>query len=72
MVRPLRAFSKRCRFVRIAGIADRLQRRLSDRAIRAASVVLTFLKNGSLAVVTPIQDDSARRFGFSWWRIETR
>jgi hypothetical protein len=29
---------------------------------------VTFLRDGSLAVVTPIQ--SGRRVGFSWWRFD--
>lgn len=33
---------------------------------------LTFLRDGSLVVVTPIQDPMKWRFGFSWWRFEAR
>lgn len=29
-----------------------------------------FLKNGGLAVVSPIQKSSEKRFGFTWWRVE--
>ena len=35
-------------------------------------MAVTFLKSGRLAVVSPIQDDRAKRFGFSFWRVETR
>lgn len=31
---------------------------------------LTFLRDGGLAVVSPIQDPMKWRFGFSWWRFE--
>ena len=33
-------------------------------------VPVVFLADGSLAVVTPIQDERGDRWGFSWWRIE--
>ncbi len=33
---------------------------------------VTFLKSGGLAVVSPIQNAGAGRFGFSWWRIAMR
>ncbi|MEO8681722.1 MAG: sialidase family protein [Vicinamibacterales bacterium] len=29
-----------------------------------------FLKRGGLAVVSPIQDEAAKRVGFSWWKID--
>ena len=35
-------------------------------------VPVAFLQDGDLAVVTPLQDARAGRFGFSWWRIELR
>ena len=35
-------------------------------------VPVAFLKDGSLAVVTPIQNPRAGRFGFSWWKVEAR
>jgi len=31
-----------------------------------------FLKDGSLAVVSPIQDVKADRYGFTFWRFEAR
>lgn len=31
-----------------------------------------FVSDGGLAVVSPIQNEAARRFGFSWWRIRAR
>ena len=31
-----------------------------------------FLKDGSLAVVSPIQDLRANRYGFTFWRFKTR
>jgi len=30
------------------------------------------LRDGSLAVVTPIQHEAARRLGFTWWRFESK
>jgi len=33
---------------------------------------ITFLKAGGFAVVSSIIDLKAQRFGFSWWRLETR
>jgi hypothetical protein len=35
-------------------------------------LALTFLSDGGLAVVSPIQNKSAKRFGFSWWKIGVR
>jgi hypothetical protein len=35
-------------------------------------LAVTFLSEGGLAVVSPIQNGRAQRFGFSWWRIEAR
>jgi hypothetical protein len=35
-------------------------------------LAVAFLKDGSLGVATPIQNARAKRFGFSWWRVETR
>ena len=35
-------------------------------------LAVSFLRSGGLAVVSPIQDDRAKRFGFSFWRVETR
>jgi hypothetical protein len=35
-------------------------------------LALTFLRSGDLAVVTPIQNLRTHRFGFSWWRFQTR
>lgn len=33
---------------------------------------LTFLRDGGLAVVSPVQDPVEWRYGFSWWRFEAR
>jgi hypothetical protein len=33
---------------------------------------LTFLRDGGLALVSPIQNRRAQRFGFSFWKIEER
>lgn len=33
---------------------------------------VAFLKNGDLAVVSTIQNSKTQRYGFSWWRVETR
>ena len=33
---------------------------------------LTFLSDGGLALVSPIQNERAQRFGFSFWRISAR
>lgn len=33
---------------------------------------LTFLRAGGLAMVSPVQNQQAGQFGFSWWRIEVR
>jgi hypothetical protein len=33
-------------------------------------VPVAFLRNGSLAVVTPIQNPKAERLGFSWWIVD--
>lgn len=35
-------------------------------------LAITFLRNGRLAVVSPIQNRRAQRLGFSWWSIEAR
>ena len=35
-------------------------------------LALTFLKDGALAMVSPIQNRRDNRFGFSFWRIEGR
>ena len=35
-------------------------------------VPVAFLQDGNLAVVTPLQDARANRFGFTWWRLELR
>lgn len=35
-------------------------------------LAITFLKDGGLAMVSPIQNQRAQRFGFSWWRIDAR
>jgi hypothetical protein len=32
-------------------------------------LALLFLRDGSLGLVAPIQDERQHRFGFSWWRI---
>ena len=31
-----------------------------------------FLKNGGLAVVSPVQDKAGDRYGFTWWKVEAR
>jgi hypothetical protein len=56
---------------------DSWQREASTVAVRSRDpggeyLALSFLKSGTLAVVSPIQDDRAKRFGFSVWRVETR
>jgi hypothetical protein len=33
---------------------------------------VAFLRDGSLAVVSPIQNERAGRYGFTWWRIVVR
>jgi hypothetical protein len=33
---------------------------------------VTFLRNGGIAVVTPVQDPRAHRVGFTYWRFELR
>ena len=46
-----------------------------DPPIRDAAgeyLALTFLKDGALAMVSPIQNRRDNRFGFSFWRIEGR
>ena len=35
-------------------------------------VPIVFLRDGTLAVVAPIQNERAQRFGFTWWRISAR
>jgi len=35
-------------------------------------VPVAYLRDGDLAVVTPLQDARSNRFGFTWWRIELR
>jgi hypothetical protein len=35
-------------------------------------VPVTYLADGGLAVVTPLQDERTNRFGFTWWRLELR
>jgi hypothetical protein len=35
-------------------------------------VPLTFLADGDLGLVTTLQDPNTNRFGFTWWRIQTR
>jgi hypothetical protein len=33
---------------------------------------VTFLRDGGVVVVSPIQDSLSQRFGFSWWRFDAR
>jgi hypothetical protein len=35
-------------------------------------LAISFLSEGDVAVVTPIQHESAHRLGFTWWRFEVR
>src|SRR6185503_2760715 len=35
-------------------------------------IAMTFLRDGSLGVVSPIQHPTASRMGFTWWRLEVR
>jgi len=35
-------------------------------------VPVTFLRDGSLGVVTPIQNQREKRFGFTWWKFAER
>lgn len=35
-------------------------------------VPVAYLRDGDLAVVTPLQDARTDRFGFTWWRIARR
>jgi hypothetical protein len=35
-------------------------------------IATAFLRDGSVAVVTPIQHASAHRLGFTWWRFLAR
>ena len=35
-------------------------------------LAITFLRDGGLGMVGPIQNRAAQRVGFSWWRIEAR
>ena len=35
-------------------------------------IAMTFLRNGSLGVVSPVQHPTASRMGFTWWRLEGR
>ena len=49
--------------------------RPGDPPVRAPAVeylAMTFLRDGALAVVSPIQNTAAERFGFSWRRITAR
>ena len=49
--------------------------RPEDRPIRDTAgeyLGVTFLRDGGLAVVSPIQDPMTWRFGFSWWRFDVR
>lgn len=49
-------------------------RRENPRMRSAAGEYLpvVFLRDGTLAVVSPIQNERAGRYGFSWWRIVVR
>ncbi|HEX5716310.1 MAG TPA: sialidase family protein [Thermoanaerobaculia bacterium] len=35
-------------------------------------LAMTFLRTGGLGVVSPVQNQQAEQFGFSWWKIEVR
>jgi hypothetical protein len=35
-------------------------------------LAVTFLRNGDLVVVSPIENKRTKRFGFSLWRIAAR
>lgn len=47
----------------------------SDTRVHDAAgeyLAATLLRSGDIAVVTPIQDAPANRFGFSWWKFAVR
>lgn len=49
-----------------------LSSRREDPAVRSAAgeyLPVIFLRDGSIAVVSPIQNERASRFGFTWWRF---
>jgi ketosteroid isomerase-like protein len=50
------------------GLTSRRQK-VDQRDAAGEYLPVMFLRDGSLAVVSPIQNESAGRYGFSWWRI---
>ena len=53
----------------IWGLSSRRRESPSVRSAAGEYLPVAFLRDGSLAVVSPIQDERAGRFGFTWWRI---
>lgn len=45
---------------------------LDRRSAAGEYLAIIFLRDGSLAVVSPIQNERAARFGFTFWRLRTR
>lgn len=55
----------------IWGLSSRRERP-DQRSAAGEYLPIAFLRDGSLAVVSPIQNERAGRYGFSWWRIVQR
>jgi hypothetical protein len=55
----------------IWGLSSRRERP-EERSAAGEYLPIAFLRDGSLAVVSPIQNEKAARYGFSWWRITRR
>lgn len=44
----------------------------ASRATGGEYLAVTFLRDGGLGVVTPIQNQREKRFGFTWWKFVAR
>ena len=53
------------------GLSSRRERP-ETRSAAGEYLPVAFLRDGSLAVVSPIQNERAQRFGFTWWRVVAR
>jgi hypothetical protein len=52
----------------IWGLSSRRERP-DQRSAAGEYLPVAFLRDGSLAVVSPIQNEKEGRYGFSWWRV---
>jgi hypothetical protein len=44
----------------------------ATRSSAGEYLAVAFLRDGGIAVVSPIQNERAQRFGFSWWRLASQ